>query len=269
MVMPLAASNAYADGSAEIVAVCGFDAPDDVPLGLILYGQDGDENNFSIDVTGNGVGTLELESSDWIAVEDQGAHATNVYTIVNGNTLNDQLGIAGVYFTGVYDLPLGPQQFDSNSGTADGAGISLATQINNHPSVNQLVTASYDIAGNTITLTAVEKGPETHSIGFSNTGSFYPTSGGALSGGTHYYPEILPTETTRYSVTTDGTASDGTTYLQKTPLAPTGQTVVLTTEAFRDNPVNLTFQLTGIDVLDEVDYTGAIQQTWTFTYSCT
>lgn len=267
MVLPLASSSAYADGSAEIVKVCGFTSPSDVPLGLIVYGQDGDENNFTIDVTGNGVGTLELEASDWVDVRGDAAQGLfHVSWVDNNNSIE----VNGLTYYAVNAPELVDFEHFHYGGDNSYIAYQIADLINaRDPDV--IATASPTVDGVFVIITASEPGVQGNSITISEdviNGSF-TVSGPTLTGGGENGDSILPAETTRYSVTTDGTASDGSTYLEKTALAPTGQNVVLTTEAFRDNPINLTFQLTGIDILDDVDFTGAITQDWTFTYFCT
>ena len=72
---------------------------------------------------------------------------------------------------------------------------------------------------------------------------------------------------TKYNLTTDGSDSSGTSYASKTAIGEVDETILLADVAANID-LDVTFQLSGIDTLQNLPFSGAMTQELTFTITC-
>ena len=73
---------------------------------------------------------------------------------------------------------------------------------------------------------------------------------------------------TRYSITTDGSDSSGVSYESKTAIGDHNINTVIVPLTDYNNPLKVSFQISGIDTLENLPYSGVITQNMTFTTTC-
>lgn len=251
MVLPLGIINANADGTAEVLAVCGFSQPNDIPLGYVVYDVDSDPISVDIDVEGTALGTLQLQATNW----------ENLPTLLkfaefkDANDATFELGetviVNGNIFTAANAYNQENSEFDktsySNLGHLINVHFSEISVTNNNGDIEMTVSASY---------------PDFY-ISLSEQ-----VADPAITVTTDDVDVRMYSESTRYKITTDGSTPVGT-YPGMTPFGLSGESKTLTTVASPGTPIKMLVAVSGVDTLVNQPFTGAIQQTWIFTYSCT
>lgn len=264
MVMPLANSNAFGDGDANLDPSCGVTTTN-IDMGSFSIGADGTEVETSW-VTGGAVaGTLEVTAGDWLGV---GTLSTGVITLTNVIS-TDIVTINGLAYTGVAS---GATEGQFNIGGDDIiTATNLASSINADTRTGVTVVAqdlTSESTGNVVIVRATVLGTTGNSIDLVSSDSTMVVDAATLtdaeaSGVTH-----MESTATKYAITTDGTSSTGTSYAGKTALDADTVLKVLTSTVDPAQNVRISMHISGDGTLINLPYSGALTQTLSFTVTC-
>lgn len=256
MAMPLANSNAFgaiAGGSAELDSDCSLDVPDYIDFGEFSVGTTPEAVPATINATGTVQGTIELVAGDWLGV---GQNATGFITL-NGVQKDDVVTVNGKTYE-ADGSTVGLIDFDHSNDDSITAGDLAEAITENDSALNAIAKA------NIVIVEAVTPGLAGNDIEMSTTSSTF-TVDAKLQHGEEIGEMHMLAKTTRYDISVDGIPPIETDYNVKTEV---NVNKVIAQGTTPNVEIKINFQITGIDSLEALPYSGALTQVMTFTNTC-
>lgn len=260
---------------------CGLDIRKGINLGTINMGLISPEITTIIKTSGTVNSELSIRADDWREGETR---STVVLTVTNINTLNpdDQriFFVNGIMYVGIDDITkLGEHNgfFTLDRSSDENTAASIAHAINGNNRIRHLADVPEQFifakaVGNQVFLTASVPGVSGNDVstwvGISSSILFNFDSEFMYGGYAGTNPEHMLSSVTRYTITVDGSSSTGIPYSEKISFPSKGVSHVLTTNASPAKNINLSLQISGIDTLFDMPFSGPLFQDLTFTSSC-
>jgi len=265
MSMPFANVDVFGDGTASLDPECPVTTPVTIAMGSFSIGVDGTEVESTMATGGTVGGTLELSADDWIGAGTLATGSIHLVGVIAGDlvTIND------LVYTAVAGAKADNTEFSINT-SMTAAATDLADSITNDGRAGTTDDVTATSGANAVLLKSTVLGTTGNSINLAETVANAGTtiSGATLSGAEVVGVVHMQAETTKYKITTDGSASTGDAYSAKTAAGVQGVNTVLTSTVDPLNSVNLSMQISGVGTLENLPYSGALTQVLTFTVTC-
>lgn len=262
MVMPLTASNAFADGSSDLDNVCGFTTTAPFSFGDFAKGSTVTEQTVSFPAVADTTGSarFSVAATDWI-----GAGARSTGTVAITTVAEDQNVVVGGVTYVAKDVPSLATEFLSTATNALDSAQSLADKVR----ANDATLRTSTSGTNTVTVSAETRGAggdaKTLTAG---TATSVAVSGATLTGGGGSPVKHMEAEVTKFAIKADGTSSAAVNYATKQAfnIATVSKEMIGGTDP--DNALSVSLEITGVGTVINLPYDGPLTQTLTFTVTC-
>lgn len=265
MAWPLTAQVANATGDATSDPDCPVTIPGSFAMGNVVPGSDTVQTSeFVMATPGNVDGTLELQVGDWLGV---GTRASAVVVLTNVIatdilTINGQAVTAVASGASTNEFDIGVD--DAATATNLAAAITTDAQVTTIAGVDPTAVATEnvviirsDVVG-TIGNVAVATADSTITV----------PAGGLLEDGENTSVKHAESTMTHFTFTSDGSSSQGGAYSSKTAALADTEVLVVVPRTDINQDVKVTFHISGDGTLVALPYSGALQQSLTFTVTC-
>lgn len=262
MVMPLANSNAFGDGSSDLDNVCGFTTTNPFSFGDFAKGSTVTEQTVAFPAVTDTTGSARftVSATDWIGDGDRSSGTMTITTVAEDETVV----INAITYT-AKDSPSGAAEFLSTATNALDSAQSLADKVRANDATVRTSTSGTTIV--TIVAETRGSGGDTKTL-TAGTATSVAVSGATLANGGSNTIKHMEAEVTKFDITSDGSSSASTAYASKQAFNVAGVDKEMIGGTDPDNSLDISLEITGVGTVINLPYDGPLTQTLTFTVTC-